>query len=35
MSTSLLRAGMYGAGWDLAILLRFGKLSSARTASRR
>ena len=31
VSTSLLRAGVYGAGWPTAILLRFGKLSSART----
>ena len=31
VSTSLLRAGLYCAGWDLGILLRFGKLESTRT----
>jgi crotonobetainyl-CoA:carnitine CoA-transferase CaiB-like acyl-CoA transferase len=30
VSTSLLRAGVYSAGWDIGTLLRFGKLSSTR-----
>ena len=30
VSTSLLRAGLYCAGWDLGVLLRFGKLQSTR-----
>ena len=30
VSTSLLRTGLYCAGWDLAILMRFGKLQSTR-----
>lgn len=30
VSTSLLRAGLYCAGWDLGVLLRFGKLESPR-----
>lgn len=30
VSTSLLRAGLYCAGWDLGVLLRLGKLSSTR-----
>jgi len=30
VSTSLLRAGIYCAGWDLGILLRFGRLQSTR-----
>ncbi|MGI9031185.1 MAG: CaiB/BaiF CoA transferase family protein [Ilumatobacteraceae bacterium] len=30
VSTSLLRAGLYCAGWDLGILLRFGRLQSTR-----
>ena len=30
MSTSLLRTGLYCAGWDLGVLLRFGKLESTR-----
>ena len=30
VSTSLLRAGLYCAGWDLGVLLRFGKLESTR-----
>ena len=30
VSTSLLRTGLYCAGWDLGILLRFGKLQSTR-----
>jgi crotonobetainyl-CoA:carnitine CoA-transferase CaiB-like acyl-CoA transferase len=30
VSTSLLRTGLYCAGWDLGVLLRFGKLESTR-----
>lgn len=30
VSTSLLRCGIYGAGWNTEVLLRFGKVSSAR-----
>jgi crotonobetainyl-CoA:carnitine CoA-transferase CaiB-like acyl-CoA transferase len=30
VSTSLLRTGLYAAGWDLAILMRFGRLQSTR-----
>ncbi|MET0325751.1 MAG: CoA transferase, partial [Ilumatobacteraceae bacterium] len=30
VSTSLLRAGVYSAGWDLGVLMRFGKLESTR-----
>jgi crotonobetainyl-CoA:carnitine CoA-transferase CaiB-like acyl-CoA transferase len=30
VSTSLLRTGLYCAGWDLAILMRFGRLQSTR-----
>lgn len=30
VSTSLLRTGLYCAGWDLGILLRFGRLQSTR-----
>ncbi len=30
VSTSLLRAGLYCAGWDLGVLLRLGKLQSTR-----
>ena len=30
VSTSLLRAGIYIAGWDLGVLMRFGKLESTR-----
>ena len=33
VSTSLLRTGLYCAGWDLAILMRFGRLQSTRRAS--
>jgi crotonobetainyl-CoA:carnitine CoA-transferase CaiB-like acyl-CoA transferase len=31
VSTSLLRTGLYCAGWDLAILMRFGRLQSTRS----
>lgn len=31
VATSLLRAGLYAAGWDLGVLLRFGKLESTRS----
>jgi crotonobetainyl-CoA:carnitine CoA-transferase CaiB-like acyl-CoA transferase len=31
VSTSLLRTGIYAAGWDIGTLLRFGKLSSTRS----
>ncbi len=34
VSTSLLRAGLYCAGWDLGILMRFGRLQSTRTRER-
>jgi crotonobetainyl-CoA:carnitine CoA-transferase CaiB-like acyl-CoA transferase len=30
VATSLLRTGLYCAGWDLAILMRFGRLQSTR-----
>lgn len=30
VSTSLLRAGLYSASWDLGVLLRFGRLESTR-----
>ncbi len=30
VSTSLLRAGVYSAAWDLGVLMRFGKLESTR-----
>jgi crotonobetainyl-CoA:carnitine CoA-transferase CaiB-like acyl-CoA transferase len=34
VSTSLLRTGLYCAGWDLGILMRFGRLQSTRTRER-
>lgn len=34
VSTSLLRTGIYLAGWDLGVLLRFGRLQSTRPRTR-